>query len=457
MPDNIVHNRVGKTPLVRAEKLEEALGLERIYLKLEGNNPSGHREDRLADLIIRDALRLGKKTICVGIIDKLALSIASLSMPYGVRCVFVVPEKSKESEKSILQGPHVEIIKAKVSAKEIARHSRELALKNGWYNASPGHENNALNMTALSYISSELAASLKGRVDTVFTLMSYGFSSMGINLGFRRLWTEGQMDKLPILYSCTTDCGNVIYESYRQKSPKIIPQSSIKRKASRYNRHLINTETSIAQGALDAVYDTGGIIIALSDDELKQYVKEFKTLEKIKLHTSAGYAIAGLIKKARAGNLEQGNHVVILNDGRVDLEVRHVSRQDLKISPDKLIELVDKWLLEYSDSHQDIREALDNALDRGFLLLAYHNSELSGIGVVASLGFESFATSYHLAYIATGKKIKGRGIATEILQKAIEMTDGNLSLHVDRDNMRAIKLYEKMGFGRDYYRMIYHR
>ena len=456
MPDHIIHNRVGKTPLVRAEKLEEALGLERVYLKLEGNNPSGHREDRLADLIIRDALRLGKKTICIGLIDKLALSIAYLSRPYGVRCVFVLPEKSRESEKNILQGSHVEIIKFKGSAKEIARHSRELSRKNGWYNASPGHENNTLNMTALSYISSELAASLKGQVASVFTLMSYGFSSMGINLGFRRLWNEGQMDDLPVLYSCTTDCGNVIYESYRRQSPKIVPQSSIKRKVSRYNRHLINTETSIAQNALDAVYDTGGVIIALSDEELKQYVKEFKTLENIKLHTSAGYAAAGLIKKARAGNLEQGNHVVILNDGRVDLEVRHVSRQDLKIPPDQLIKIVDKWLLEYSDSHQDIREAFNNALDQGFLLLAYHNGELSGIGVVVSLGFESFATSYHLAYVATGKSIKGRRIATEILQKAIELTDGNISLHVDRDNMRAIKLYEKMGFSRDYFRMIYH-
>ncbi len=457
MPDNIIHNKVGKTPLVRAEKLEATLGLERIYLKLEGNNPSGHREDRLADLIIRDALRLGKKTICVGIIDKLALSIAYLSKPYGVKCVFVLPEKSKDDDKSIFQGQNVEIVKVKGSAKEIVSHSRELALKNRWYNASPGHANNALNMTALSYISTELASSLKGQIDTVFTLMSYGFSSMGINLGFRRLWTEGQMDNLPTLYSCTTDCGNVIYESYRRKSPRIIPQSSIKSKGSRYNRHLINTETSIAQGALDAVYDTGGIIVALSDQELKQYVREFKSLEKIKLHTSAGYAVAGLIKKAREDNLGPGNHVVILNDGRVDLEVRHVNRHDLKIPPDQLIKLVDKWLLEYSDSHQDIKEALNNALDSGFLLLAYHNGELSGIGVVVSLGFESFATSYHLAYIATGKRIKGRGIATEILQKAIEMTDGNISLHVDRDNIRAIKLYEKMGFSRDYFRMIYHR
>jgi threonine synthase len=48
------------------------------------------------------------------------------------------------------------------------------------------------------------------------------------------------------------------------------------------------------------------------------------------------------------------------------------------------------------------------------------------------------------------------GIATLLLQKAIEVTEGNFSLHVEVENKRAIKLYEKMGLKKKYYRMLYH-
>ena len=38
----------GKTPLMRSLKLEKALGIEEIYLKLEGANPFGNKYDRIS-------------------------------------------------------------------------------------------------------------------------------------------------------------------------------------------------------------------------------------------------------------------------------------------------------------------------------------------------------------------------------------------------------------------------
>lgn len=57
----LIEKRVGKTPLVRAKNLEKKLGITNIYLKLEGNNPSGFRIDRLTYILIKDALRVNKK------------------------------------------------------------------------------------------------------------------------------------------------------------------------------------------------------------------------------------------------------------------------------------------------------------------------------------------------------------------------------------------------------------
>ncbi len=456
MPEGIIKNRVGKTPLIRAEKLEKELGIKKIFLKLEGNNPSGHREDRLADLLIRDAISVGKKTICLGTFDKLGKSIAYLSQYYEVNCIFVLPKNSKSTRNKILHSPNVKVIELDKCLKSCAHHSLELSEANGWYNANPGMENNILNMTALSYISSELVGQVKDEIHTVFALMSYGFSISGLHLGFRQLWVEDKINKLPMLYSCTTNRGNVIYESYKQKSPKILAMPKDNIKVSKYNKHLVNTESSLAQGALDAIYDTNGKITGITDDELVHYVKKFKSLEKIKLNTSAGYAIAGFMKEVEQNNLENGNHVILLNDGRSNLEIRQVTREEKIISNEKIVNLINDWLMEYSDDRKEIHEALENAFDKGLVLFAYHNNDLAGIGIVVNLGFETFATKYHLAYIATKKNIKGHGIATDILQKAVELAHGNLSLHVDLDNKRAMKLYKKMGFESHYFRMIYH-
>ena len=78
----ILKTQIGRTPLVRALKLEKDLGVSKIFLKLEGNNPYGHREDRLAYLIIREALSQQKDTICIGTVGTVGYSLAQLSEHY---------------------------------------------------------------------------------------------------------------------------------------------------------------------------------------------------------------------------------------------------------------------------------------------------------------------------------------------------------------------------------------
>ena len=455
MDEYLIKSRVGKTPLVRAERLEKELGLSKIYLKLEGNNPSGHREDRLAYLLIRDALAVGKTTLCLGVFGVLAKSLAYLSQYYDVKCVFVLPERSKTKESKLLKFPNIEVIRHGKTYHDSIQKSEELSKEKDWYNVNPGLENNVLNMTALSYISDEINAQVKGELTSIFTQMSYGYLLSGIHLGFRQLWIKEEIEKLPMLYSCTTNEGNQIFESYKKNSSKILPLSKEGFKITKYNKHLIGFQSSTAQEALDAVYDTGGKITGLTDEELLHYTEKFRKLENIKLDVANGYAVAGFMKEAEAGNVKQGNHVILLNDGRANLEIREISREDKLISDEKIVSLVDDWLMEFSDPADEIQNALDNAFEKGFVIVAYLNKEIAGISVIVNFGFDKFATKYHLAYIATRKNTKGRGIATEILQKAIQLTDGNLSLHVENYNKRAIKLYEKMGFENCYSRMIY--
>ena len=146
--------------------------------------------------------------------------------------------------------------------------------------------------------------------------------------------------------------------------------------------------------------------------------------------------------------------MIILNDARSEIEVCEIKSFNDK-NKDDLIEMTRTWLATYNDSVGETVDAIEKAMKEGFLLIAKRNGEEQGICIVVNMGFERFIPTYHLAYIGVKPGNKGRGVASELIGRAIELTDGNLSLHVDLDNKRAKNLYRKMGFNHVYDRMIY--
>ena len=60
------HEVLGNTPLISAKNLGKELGIERLYLKYEGSNPTGTQKDRVASLHVQKAVEYGYDTVVVG-------------------------------------------------------------------------------------------------------------------------------------------------------------------------------------------------------------------------------------------------------------------------------------------------------------------------------------------------------------------------------------------------------
>lgn len=456
MIKEIIKKRVGKTPLVRAYNLEKKLGISKIYLKLEGNNPSGHREDRLAHLIMRDAISRDKKTICLSTYGTLGGSLSYMADYYRLKCIFYIPSKNRMLRKKLMISDNVEIREYGSTYEECVNESRRISLKNGWYNANPGSANNIMNMQAFSYIADEICQYVGEYIDTIFCQTSQGYSVSGLHLGLKQMWVNEKIEKLPRIFAVGTSYGNAIIDSYKNGLRDIKKLDSEHPKKTKYNISMINDDCANGQGALDAIYDTDGIAIGVSDDDLINDHNRFRKIEKqIKLKVIESYPISALFKMVESGELKNGNHVLILNDAKVDLDIRVVKKKNLDISYSDFLKKIDYWMIEFSDPKNEIREALDNAFENGYVIGAYQNNMFIGIAVVSPSKYDDFFPKYHLSYIVTKKGIKGMGIATQLIQKVIEITNGNFSLHVETDNKRAIKLYEKMGLKKKYYRMLY--
>jgi threonine synthase len=204
----------------------------------------------------------------------------------------------------------------------------------------------------------------------------------------------------------------------------------------------------------DALKATNAYAHSISDQELKEAVKLIKQLENISISKNEAYSLCALIRYAQNAPKESGSNIVFLNDGKSDITISEVSKSE-NLDLQDILSTTRKLLEPYTDSIEETMDAIKKAVELGYIFLATRKGEIQGICIVVHMGFEDFIPTYHLVYIGVKKGNSGRGLATELMNAAIEKTGGNLSLHVDIPNKRAKKLYEKMGFVHTYDRMLY--
>lgn len=442
----------GKTPLMRSLKLEKALGIEEIYLKLEGANPFGNKYDRISETLVKDSIIQNKKGLLIDGPSDYIKSMVSYAQHYELQ-VKIALFKNEQWKKSLFQNlTFADFRRNNLNNKHEIIDS--FCKNNNYYNASNIYGNKNLGIISLQKISEEISERL-GNASTVFTQLSNGFTVSGIYNGFLNKWVEGEINKYPQIFSCTIPHGNAIYKDYK-KSLELneISIDDYDVKVNKYTKNLFADEGALLQETLNAIYDTDGKIIPVDEALLKESVQFLRKQENISLTTQEGYSFAGFYKLAKEGKLKKGKHVIILNNGKSDLDLKRIENFN-EYSKETITQWTKDWLQDYSDTFNETEEAIEKAMENGYIIMAFRNNIPQGIGVVVNLGFKKVIPTYHLVYIGTKEGNKGRGIASELINNLVDITGGKLSLHVDLENKRARTLYQKLGFKTAYYRMIF--
>lgn len=443
----------GKTPLVRARNLEKELNVGEIYLKLEGQNPTGHKNDRIVEVLVKNALAHNKSQIVAYGSLTFIQSIIYFSEQYDIKVI--VPmfknerwKKIKFDEKYLMdfrkyKNPNaIEIIKSFADEKD-------------GFIAAEGYTNTHISQMVLENLVSEILSKLKFNLDTVTIQLGYGYTMTSLYNTFLKNWINDNLTDFPTVYCGTWEDNNKVYKKYLSSSKgEYLPENLQVLSTDHMPKESFHLDEKLLTDTHEAVTETNGIVISILEDELNKATKLLKRTEKINTDYKESYALAAFIKKAKSGCINKGKHVIILNDAKTSARVEEY---DIKtgLSLNDLVTMTTKWLAEYKDSTLETKEAIENALEKGHVLLASRDGEYEGICVIVDLSFDVFIPKYHLAYIGTSDKLKGRGIGSELIQRAIDLTEGNLSLHVDLGNKGAKKVYEKYGFKHVYNRMIY--
>jgi threonine synthase len=123
----------GYTPLVKAHRLAEALGVKELYIKDDSvNHPTFSYKDRVVSVAISKAIEFGFDTVSCASTGNLANSVAAHAAKAGLNCYVFVPDGLEQGKiiGSAIYGPKTIAIKGNYD--DVNRICSEIGDKYGW-------------------------------------------------------------------------------------------------------------------------------------------------------------------------------------------------------------------------------------------------------------------------------------------------------------------------------------
>ena len=202
--EDIINLEIGDTTFTRARNLEREEGLRQLYLKFEGNNPTGTQKDRIAFNQCHDALRRGFNTITLASCGNYGAAIAFASQLAGIPCIIYIPENYHTERVGEMEKNGAVVFRHKGNYEESVRYSIKQARKNDWYDANPGGANTPLQIQSYAEISYEIYDVLRDAPKMVFVPVSNGTLLAGIYRGFVSLHKRGKTSRIPKMIAASS-------------------------------------------------------------------------------------------------------------------------------------------------------------------------------------------------------------------------------------------------------------
>lgn len=195
----------GGTPLLPAPRLGARLGIDRLYLKDEGRNPTGSFKDRMAAVVVARARELGAETVAVASSGNGGAALAAYAARAGLKCVVFTLAGAPRAMQAQMQSYGARL----VATERPADRWRLLAYgveRWGWYPAgnyvSPPVGSNPYGIEGYKTIAYEIAEEFGWQApDHVVVPTCYGDGLWGIVRGFADLARLGLIAGVPRVHA----------------------------------------------------------------------------------------------------------------------------------------------------------------------------------------------------------------------------------------------------------------
>ncbi len=314
--EDIMDSDVGDTMLLRARNLEREVGLRQIYLKFEGDNPSGTQKDRIAFAQARDALRRGYDTVTLATCGNYGAAVVLAASLSGLRCIIYIPESYSTRRLAEMSLPGSEIVRVPGDYENAVLQSRARALTDELYDANPGGSNTALQLQAYGEIANEIYDELRDAPSVVAVPVSNGTTLAGIYRGFVSLFRRGRTSRVPRMVAGSSHRKNPIVEAVRRGLPRCEDLDPRAIRETEVNEPLINWHASDGDFALEAVRQSGGWAGDASDRDMLTQARITREKQGLNVLPASTAGLAVLMERHRKEPLPGDRYVVVLTGRR---------------------------------------------------------------------------------------------------------------------------------------------
>jgi threonine synthase len=311
--EDVFESEVGDTGLSRARNVEREVGLRQVYLKFEGDNPSGTQKDRIAFAQAMDALRRGFDAITVATCGNYGVAIALASSLGGLRCVIFVPQNYSALRVKEMERYGAEVRREPGDYESVVEASRQWAAACEVYDANAGGANTPLQLRVYGEIAYEIYDELGDAPAAVAVPVSNGTTLAGIHRGFVSLYRRGKTSRIPRMIAGSSHGKNPIVRAFVKNLPRCENLRPDKIRETSVNEPLINWSSIDGDHALGSIRATGGWASFVSDRSMLQYSRLIRDHQGLAVLPAS---TAGLIALVSTPGLVSDRYVVILTGRR---------------------------------------------------------------------------------------------------------------------------------------------
>ncbi|HDJ05059.1 MAG TPA: threonine synthase [Candidatus Bathyarchaeota archaeon] len=310
-PSKVVSLNEGGTGLHLCSRLAKVIGLKRVYVKNEGENPTGSFKDRGMTVGVTKALELNMKTVICASTGNTSASLAAYAAKAGLRCIVLVPSGKIAYGKLVQALAYgAEIVQVRGNFDQALRTVIELSERHGEvYLLNSINPYRLEGQKSLAY---EVCDQLGGRApDRVILPVGNAGNISALWKGFTEFYRLGLVDSLPRMVGVQAEGASPIAQAIKRGSDVVTPVE---------NPETVATAIRIGapvswKKALRAIRDSDGTAETVTDEEILEAQSMLARCEGLFVEPASASSIAGLKKMVELGEIDRDETVVCVATG----------------------------------------------------------------------------------------------------------------------------------------------
>ena len=301
----------GGSGLHRSLRLGEELGLKNLYVKNEGENPTGSFKDRGMTVGVTKAVELGARHVICASTGNTSASLAAYAARAGLKCTVLIPSGKiayGKLSQAMIHGANVLQVRGNFDQAlefvlKLAEKHKDIYLLNSI---------NPFRVEGQKSLGYEICEQLNNDApDRIIIPVGNAGNISAVWKGVTEFHKLGFIKKLPKMIGIQAAGSAPIAQAIKTNSDKIIP---VKKPETVATAIRIGAPVSWKK-ALNAIRESDGTAETVTDEEILSAQKLLARVEGLFVEPASASSIAGLIKLVENGTIDKNERIVCVTTG----------------------------------------------------------------------------------------------------------------------------------------------